>query len=89
MYYTENSHHSLDLSFSEAKAFSYFFSWEDDFASLRAGILQVNSKEIRLRNENLKNDLSPFSESAFSAEKQAILCPGSLKEQLWKMPGSF
>ena len=38
-----------------------FLSSEDDFASLRAGILQVNSKEIRLKNKNLESDVPPFS----------------------------
>ena len=57
---------------SEAKLDSFiiiFLSCEDDFVSLRAGILQVNSKEIELKNDNLENDMSQFSESAFSAEK--------------------
>ena len=73
--YSENSHLSSDLLFSlilKSKLDSViiiFLSSEDDFASLRAGILQVNSKEIRLRNKSLENDVPPFSESAFLAEK--------------------
>ena len=74
MYYTENSHHSLDLLFSLIlkpkldPVIIIFFSCQDDFASLRADILPVNSKEIRLRNDNLEYDVSPFSESLFLAE---------------------
>ena len=65
MYYREFSPFVVSIVFinSEAKARSYdhiFLSCEDDFAFLRAGILQVNSKEIRLRNENLENGMSTF-----------------------------
>ena len=56
-----------------------FLSSEDHFVFLRAGILQVSSKEMQLRNKNLENDVSPFSESAFSAEKWAILCLDDLR----------
>ena len=74
MYYKEFSPFVRSIVFinSEAKFYSFiiiFLSCEDDFVSLRAGISQINSKEIELRNDNLENDMSPFSESAFSAEK--------------------
>ena len=46
-----------------------FLTSKDDFESLRVGILQVNLKELRLRDKKLENHVPPFSESPFSAEK--------------------
>ena len=57
-----------------------FLGCEDDFVFLRADI----SQEIQLRNENLENDLSPISDSAFSAVKYAILCRDHLRSNSGK-----